>query len=142
MAAPPLITEATRNHLHSILKLERACSTAAHWTEQQYQEGLSASGARRLVLVAETNSNHEPAAGAPISLLGFIVARHIAPDWELENIVVAAEFRGRGIGTRLLQELMDRAKQSKSDAIFLEVRESNSAARALYKKLRFQETGR
>src|SRR5438309_11086310 len=114
MAAPPLITEATRNHLHSILKLERACSTAAHWTEQQYQETLSGSGARRLVLVAEANSKREPGPGVARAnpLLGFLIAQPIAPDWELENIVVAAHSCGQGIGTLLLKELLDRANQS------------------------------
>jgi ribosomal-protein-alanine N-acetyltransferase len=74
-------------------------------------------------------------------LLGFLVARHVLQDWELENIVVAEKKRGRGIGTSLLTELVARAQMGDGATIFLEVRESNTAARGLYAKLGFKQTG-
>lgn len=75
-------------------------------------------------------------------VVGFLVARHIAPEWELENIVIAPAARRKGLGKRLLDTLLARASETNSDAVFLEVRESNAGARAIYEKLGFQISGR
>lgn len=117
-------------------RMERDCATAAHWSDQQYQDLFAdvPSSHQRLILVAIQDGN--PA------VTGFLIARHVALEWELENIVVAADARGKGIGTRLLAELLSRAQMSKSETVFLEVRESNMAARRLYEKVGFAETGR
>ena len=88
----------------------------------------------RQVLVAEHGENS--------SILGFLIAQQIGPECELENIVVDPTMQGKGIGTLLLNELLVRTKQANSDEVFLEVRESNKAARGLYQKLGFMETGR
>lgn len=117
-----------------MISLESQSHSAGHWSEKQY-ENLFRPGAPAVVaLIAEGTGQG--------GLLGFLVARHLAPEWELENVVVAPESRQRGIGTRLMQELLDRAQQTDSTAVFLEVRESNISARALYRKLGFGETGR
>lgn len=73
---------------------------------------------------------------------GFLVARDLGPEWEIENIVVASSTQRRGLGTRLVQELLDRVQTQGAQAVFLEVRESNLAARGLYFKLGFVESGR
>ena len=128
-----LIRSATAQDVAAITRLERESSTAAHWTERQYESRLGdPSLSERLILVAwlETST----------AILGFLVARHVSREWELENIVVASEAHRRGIGTALLAELLSHAHAG--DAVFLEVRESNSAARGLYAKLGFEESGR
>ena len=85
----------------------------------------------------------EPSAPeAPTRVQAFLVAQHIPPEWELENIVVAPTARREGLGSRLVQHLLSIARKSNSDAMFLEVRESNIAARRLYEKLGFRENGR
>jgi [ribosomal protein S18]-alanine N-acetyltransferase len=75
-------------------------------------------------------------------VLGFIVVGNVGAEWELENIAVAANARRRGLAARLMNEFMDVARGRGADNIFLEVRESNHAARALYNKWAFVETGR
>jgi [ribosomal protein S18]-alanine N-acetyltransferase len=119
-----------------MIRLERQCPTTSHWTEQQYLDLLAArSGSpTRLTLVAHHDGSS--------ALAGFLVARHSAPEWELENIVVAPAVRRMGIGKQLMNTLQVQARQSNSDAILLEVRESNTAARRLYEELGFRETGR
>jgi ribosomal-protein-alanine N-acetyltransferase len=119
-----------------ITRLERDCATAAHWSNQQYHELFAdvPASPQRLILVAIKD-------GSTV-VIGFLVARHVALEWELENIVVATEARGKGIGTHLLAQLLSRAQMSQSDAVFLEVRDSNTAARRLYEKMGFTETGR
>lgn len=133
---PIAIRHATSNDISQILRLERSSNGAAHWSESQYQSLIAAKDAdvSTLALVAEYKAN--PA------LVGFLIARRIAIEWELENIVVAAEAQGKGIGTQLMEELCARAQQAKSQSVFLEVRESNVAAISLYRKLGFQQTGR
>jgi [ribosomal protein S18]-alanine N-acetyltransferase len=119
-----------------MIRLERQCPTTSNWTEQQYLDLLAArSGSpTRLTLVAHHDGSS--------ALAGFLVARHSAPEWELENIVVAPAVRRMGIGKQLMNTLQVQARQSNSDAILLEVRESNTAARRLYEELGFRETGR
>ena len=57
-------------------------------------------------------------------------------------MVTAAGDRRRGIGSELMKELIAIARERKLQAIFLEVRESNAAARSLYRKFKFSEGGR
>ena len=50
-------------------------------------------------------------------------------------------FRRRGIGDALLKGLTEEAARRDAGSIFLEVRESNDAARAMYRKAGFLEKG-
>jgi ribosomal-protein-alanine N-acetyltransferase len=69
---------------------------------------------------------------------GFAVARRLAEgESELLNLAVRPIFRRHGIGRRLFSELLC----GHSGALWLEVRESNTAARNFYKSLGLQETG-
>jgi len=124
-----------------MLALEEHCSTAARWTKQQYQLSIQSSDQafRRLVLVAQPASSSETSSAG---ILGFLVARRLGSEWELENIVVSPTFQREGIGRRLLEELLSRARETGGDALFLEVRESNAAARSLYEQAGFQPAGR
>ncbi|HXP43141.1 MAG TPA: ribosomal protein S18-alanine N-acetyltransferase [Candidatus Acidoferrales bacterium] len=83
----------------------------------------------------------EKASSEPGRILAFLVAHGIDQEWELENIVVAEESRRHGIGARLINELIDLARANHGRRMFLEVRESNYVARALYRKMGFRETG-
>jgi [ribosomal protein S18]-alanine N-acetyltransferase len=134
------IRAAKQQHIPNMLRLERLSPQAAHWSEAQYAyliQGTEGDNTR-LALIAERDFRCE---GAPM-LIGFLIARHLGPEWELENIVVVPEERGRGIGLRLMEELLARAKQTNGETVFLEVRESNVAAISLYRRLGFQQTGR
>jgi len=134
------VREATAEDVPEMIHLERQSPGAAHWSEQQYAAVFDdAKSSRRLALVVERAGY---VSAERLSVTGFLVAHHLAPEWELENIVVAPEARGKGIGTRLVRELFARAARSESDSVLLEVRESNQAARALYENLGFRESGR
>lgn len=77
-----------------------------------------------------------------MNVVGFLVARGIASEWELENIVVASDARGKGIGMALLRFLQARVREAGGAPIHLEVRDSNAAARHLYEKAGFLQSGR
>jgi ribosomal-protein-alanine N-acetyltransferase len=66
----------------------------------------------------------------------------VGTEWEIENIAVAGPARRRGLGTRLLAELLKRVHKAGAHNVFLEVRESNRAARELYQEWAFVESGR
>ena len=77
-----------------------------------------------------------------VPLLGFLVARHVVAEWELENIAVAPSARRTGVGKCLIEALIARAQQDNSESVHLEVRESNIPARRLYGSVGFTEAGR
>jgi [ribosomal protein S18]-alanine N-acetyltransferase len=135
------IRSATLADVTSLIRLERQSATAGHWTEDQYRQALKSGSTKRLFLVIESSPTTPPS-DAPTSILGFLVAQNIAPEWELENIIVATTARRKGLGKRLLQHLLAVAREANGDSVFLEVRESNTAARALYEKAGFVQTGR
>jgi ribosomal-protein-alanine N-acetyltransferase len=145
-----IFRSATAADVAAMMSLERLCSTAAHWTAKQYQElfGPGVGARERFVIVVKEEEAQESVADSGSetspdgSILGFLVARHLAPEWELENIVVAPAARRKGLGRELLEALLTRARETHSDAVFLEVRESNASARALYEAAGFEQTGR
>ncbi len=121
-----------------MLRIEQRCASAAHWTEAQYRQAFQPESAGRLVLVVESAV---PPASRP-AIVGFLVARHLSAEWELENIVVAPTAGRQGLGKRLLDALFSAACETTGGAVFLEVRESNTAARTLYERAGFEQTGR
>ncbi len=107
-------------------------ATAAHWSREHYERLFGEQTPRRVALVVEDAA----------ALQGFLVAHAVAGEWEIENIAVAGAARRRGLGTRLLEEFLKMASGEGATAVFLEVRESNRAARFLYEKWSFRESGR
>lgn len=59
----------------------------------------------------------------------------------ITNIAVHPDYRGQKIGEKIVQELLQTARENKAARITLEVRVSNQAARNLYKKLGFEDCG-
>src|SRR5260370_40807357 len=105
------VRSAAFDDVPAILAIERQAPSAAHWTAEQYKE-LVGSG---VVLVAEEAGQ----------LCGFICAKAVAGEWEVENVVVPAKFLRRGIAEKLLREWIQRAANEAAPALLLEVRESN-----------------
>ena len=124
------IRPARREDIDPILALERQAGTAAHWSRAQYKVILEVATARRLCLVAESGG-----------VQAFLVAQTAAPEWELENVVVAPAARRKGLATRLLGELLRFARQQGALAVLLEVRASNAAALSLYGGCGFVRSG-
>jgi len=131
---PVTIRAAALEDVPAILALEQKAPGAAHWTSEEYNK-LVDSG---VVLVAEKAE----ASGQAGRLCGFICAKAVAGEWEIENVAVSAELLRRGIANELVQELIQRAKSDSASAILLEVRESNLPARRLYEKHGFRKVGR
>lgn len=144
----PPIRPATRADIAAMMALERHAATAAHWSPAQHSAVFDKADPRRVALVVEAPEHvveevpEKAGKKQTKAVQGFLVARALGNDWELENIAVSGEARRRGLGTRLLGEFLSLARAEGASAVFLEVRESNAAARMLYEKWAFVETGR
>ena len=73
---------------------------------------------------------------------GYLVFWVLPPEIHILNIAVRPDLRYRGIGRTLLDYLFAYAGERGADRLFLEVRPSNVAARALYKRAGFLVTGK
>jgi Fur family ferric uptake transcriptional regulator len=73
---------------------------------------------------------------------GLIVGRVAADEAEILTLGVAGERRGLGVGSRLVRKLCRVAGRRGARRLYLEVADGNRAARALYARLGFEESGR
>ena len=105
---------------------------AAYYAEMQ--------GANRDLMLVARLSKSATLETSPIA--GYIVARETAGELHINNFAVRSEFRRRGIGATLLNQVLDEARQRKATAAFLEVRSSNHSAQALYEKCGFRAIAR
>jgi ribosomal-protein-alanine N-acetyltransferase len=97
-------------------------------------------GFRDLILAgAATVVVATDAADTPI---GFGILVSAADEAEIANVAVAPEARRRGIGAALVDHLLAAAERGGAAAIYLEVRESNAAARSLYRGKGFSDVSR
>lgn len=70
-------------------------------------------------------------------LVGFLAVQTVLDEMEILQIAVRADFQRMGIASQLMAAVMDWEGD-----IFLEVRESNSAAQALYTRQHFTKIGK
>ena len=122
------IRPATINDVPEIVAVEREVTNGAHWSRQEYESRLK----NGLLLMAESDGQFR----------GFICARVLPGEWEIENIIVAENFRRHGVCSALFYALVEAAKKGGNPALHLEVRESNVAARQLYTKHGFRQVGK
>jgi [ribosomal protein S18]-alanine N-acetyltransferase len=115
---PVHIRPATERDIPALDRIQRASPEAVLWDPQTY---LSYD-----CRVADVNG----------AVAGFLVCRTVTSDeHEVLSLVVAPEHRRRGIAAALLRS----ALSPTGGDWFLEVRQSNTAARNLYRKLGFQD---
>jgi ribosomal-protein-alanine N-acetyltransferase len=144
------VRPATPADLPRLVEIASHSATAAQWNQAEYLKLFAADqpdaptqvdpqivdpqrkAQSRTALVVEQSGN----------VVGFIVGRQVEDEWEIENIAVTGSGRRCGLGSRLVGELLDLVRSRGGKSVFLEVRESNRAARSLYEKWAFLEVGR
>jgi ribosomal-protein-alanine N-acetyltransferase len=72
---------------------------------------------------------------------GFIMVRQASDEGEVLTFAVAQHCRGRGYGTRLLDDALMVLRQKGVQAVFLEVAEGNHSAITLYRRRGFTQVG-
>jgi ribosomal-protein-alanine N-acetyltransferase len=71
----------------------------------------------------------------------YLVSQYVVDECHLLNLCVRKDAQNHGLGAKMVQHLMNQARQNDMGSIFLEVRVSNAAAIHLYDKLGFNEIG-
>ncbi len=143
------LRQAQTSDLAALILLDRASDSAAHWSEEQYRDAIAsmisdpAASLRRIVLLAvQAETPVQLAARLTAHVTAMLIGKAVAGEWEVENLAVLPAFRRRGMAAALVAKLLEIARQGNATGIFLEVRESNLAARKLYERFNFLQTGR
>lgn len=135
--APPsgyLLCTGGVEDLDEMLPIE-AESFTAPWSRKMFEGELRGNAFARFLLVRESNK------GRPGRLAGYLCYWIVFEELRLMNLAVAPHARRRGLGTWLVRQAIEEARQSTGRRVLLEVRASNEAGRALYRNLGFRETG-
>ena len=134
------IRRAVEADVTAMVAIERASFTDP-WTAAAIASTLRYDHMR--VLVAEERGGGAgdigDGAGRP---LGYVVAMVARPEAEIADLAVAPDARRRGIGRALIDRLLADLEAEGVESVFLEVRESNRGARALYESRAFRGIGR
>src|SRR4051812_39266390 len=75
-------------------------------------------------------------------ILGYVVAWFAADEGEIANLAVREPTRRQGVGASLLDAALGEGRRRRAKNMYLEVRDSNEAARRLYASRGFEELGR
>ena len=75
-------------------------------------------------------------------LAGYVIGLSGADEGEILNVGVAPAQRRRGLGRALVAAMLADLAKRGAVTVYLEVRESNAPARALYSALGFEDIGR
>lgn len=99
------------------------------WTRGMISEELASPRSHYFAAVADERVVGY--AGVSVGLDADVMTMGTVPDW-----------RGRGVGALLMHAVVGCAREHGAERIFLEVRESNEAARRLYERSGFETVGR
>lgn len=119
----------TESHIPSILAIE-ARTNNAPWSERSFRNELDHS--HGIFLTAILNGE----------VIGYGAIWLVIDEAHVTTIAVTEEHHRKGIGERLMRDLLSRAKEAGMVCSTLEVRASNSPAIRLYEKLGFVVTAR
>lgn len=110
--------------LDVVLSIQAASPELARWNTSSYTLN-SPTGMR---WVAEDGDR----------ITGFLVASQVMDEMEIHNVAVHPDLRRRGVGSLLLREALRWGRQRGAQKAYLEVRQSNAAAQAFYKRHKFE----
>ena len=144
------VRPATPDDLPRLVEIASHSATAAQWNQAEYLKLFASdepAGQPQIDPSIEDDQGKTQSRTALVveqsgSVVGFIVGHQVEDEWEIENIAVTGSARRCGLGSRLVGELLDLVRSRGGKSVFLEVRESNRAARSLYEKWAFIEVGR
>lgn len=123
-----LLLPFTVKQLDAVLAIELA-AYAFPWTRGNFIDSLAAGYPSQVLY------------GAQGELLGYFIAMEGVDELHLLNITVAPAMQGQGHARFMLDELCAFSRKLRAQQIWLEVRESNLRARAIYERYGFTHVG-
>ena len=114
--------------LAAVLRLERVCFPSS-WTADSYLRELR--NITSYYIVARYQGD----------VIGYAGMWVIAEESHVSTLAVDPAYRRRGLGEAIMRHLMDIARARQATKMTLEVREANTGAQALYRKLGFEIQG-
>ncbi|MDD4561683.1 MAG: ribosomal protein S18-alanine N-acetyltransferase [Syntrophomonadaceae bacterium] len=123
-----ILRKMTSQDIDEIMQIEQKCFTLP-WSRESYRGELKNNFATYLVCDFEGK------------IAGYGGIWVVFEDAHITNVAVDPDFRQSGMGTALMQELEQKARDKKAQRILLEVRPSNEAALAMYRNLGYSPTG-
>ena len=123
------IREAEKGDIDKIAALEKECFPMP-WSEDSIRNDVLDSSIA-YVVVAEFDE----------VFAGYADVWFVAGEGQINNIAVVPSYRRKGVGTALLEALIDQVRDLGGTEMSLEVRPSNTAAMRLYRRLGFEEVG-
>ncbi len=131
----------------------RAMNVPSPWNAYDFENLLTQSGTLCVFPSTEKYPGESARGAAPLSpsatgvsrtqnLLGFALGRVVLDEAELLTIAIHPDHQKQGLGMSSLRAFEDEATKRGAQRAFLEVAETNTAARALYARAGWQETGR
>jgi ribosomal-protein-alanine N-acetyltransferase len=125
-----VLARSTEADLDAVLAIERL-SSRAPWAKAAFADELDRPWARLELL-------RHGSTGRAVAFCNYWL---VADELHILNVAVLPEERRRGHAARLLGHMLDEALRNQARVISLEVRVSNQAAKALYRKFGFREVG-
>lgn len=127
-AADVTVRDMTLDDIPAVGALEHKLFPIDAWPVQMFLDELSQPETRRY-LVAETTGG----------IVGYAGLMCIEPIADVQTIAVVPEHEGRGIGSTLLTQLIDEARNRGAADVLLEVRADNPRAQQLYVRFGFEQ---
>lgn len=128
-----VIEPATVEALPDILQIEEACFSSP-WTRKMLEAELSGNRFAHF-LVAKQVATGE---GGSASIVGYLCFWVVFEEVRLMNLAVIESMRHKGIARALVTEALASGAAQAGTRALLEVRASNQAAHALYRRLGFR----
>ncbi|HAF43697.1 MAG TPA: ribosomal-protein-alanine N-acetyltransferase [Gallionellaceae bacterium] len=123
-----ILRDMSEADLDVVLRIER--EVHAHpWTAGNFSDALRS---KYLCKVYESETD---------GMVGYAILMLAVDEAELLDIAIAAGQQRHGWGRKLLEEMMALARRQNMQRMVLEVRASNAAAIALYRKAGFSDIG-
>lgn len=116
--------------LDGVLAVESASFTNP-WTREMYTWELQNRGVCHVYVVRTSE----------MPVVGFCAFWLVVDEIHINNVAILPEWRGRGLGSALMQRVLEEALVLGARRATLEVRASNEGARRLYERLGFRITG-
>lgn len=140
MSGEPTLRDLRWQDLATLAALERDLFGAHAWSEATWWAELAGRPRRDYVVAAvgEGAGDGGPRGlGGPV--VGYAGIDHGGEAADVMTLAVVAAYRGRGLGDRLVSDLLRRAEAAGATAVLLEVRADNGPALRLYARHGFEQ---